>query len=48
MGVIVIVLALVGVLACFAACLPVVDTRVGHGGAGLIGIAFLLTQLGSL
>ena len=48
MSVIVLVLALVGTLACFAACLPVVDSRVGHAGAGLLGVALLLTLVGSV
>ena len=48
MNVIILVLALVGTLACFAACLPVVDGRIGHAGAGLVGVALLLTLVGSV
>ncbi len=46
MSVIVLVLLLIGTLCCFAAALPALDGRIGHAGAGLIGVAFLLATLG--
>ncbi len=47
MNVVVLVLLLIGTLCCFAAALPALDSRVGHAGAGLIGVAVLLATLGA-